>query len=116
MVLNGRTIVNADLNSVSSAASSAVAVIPPDLRFSIVNSPGADAYPISTATWLLAYRDVSDRAKGIALTRMLWWATHEGQQFNNGLAYATVPAALTAKSEDFIRQISVQGQPIFPGR
>jgi len=74
------------------------------------------AYPISTATWLLAYRDVSDRTKGLALTRMLWWATHEGQRFNNDLAYATVPAAITSRSEEFIRQIAVQGVPIFPNR
>ena len=47
---------------------------------------------------------------------MLWWATHEGQRFNNDLAYAVVPPEPTAKSEDFIRQITVQGQPIFPGR
>ena len=35
----------------------ASATIPADLRFSIVNAPGDDAYPISTATWLLVYRD-----------------------------------------------------------
>jgi phosphate transport system substrate-binding protein len=110
------TFINASLDSVSAAAASLASSIPTDLRFSIVNSPGADAYPISTGTWLLVYRDTTDRAKGLALTRMLWWATHEGQQFNNDLAYAVVPAALTTRSEEFIRQITVQGQPIFPNR
>jgi phosphate transport system substrate-binding protein len=104
------------LESVTAAAASSATAIPPDLRFSIVNAPGADAYPISTATWLLTYREVGDRGKGLALTRMLWWATHEGQRFNNGLAYATVPAELTTRSEEFIREITVQGKPIFPGR
>ena len=107
--------VQASLDSVTAAASGAIATIPADLRFSIVNSPGPDAYPISTATWLLVYRDMTDRSKGLALTRMLWWATHEGQQYNNALAFATVPPELTAKSEAFIRQIDVNGQPIFPG-
>jgi phosphate transport system substrate-binding protein len=110
------TFINASLDSVSAAASSAASSIPADLRFSIVNSPGPDAYPISTATWLLAYRDMSDRAKGLAVTRMLWWATHEGQRFNNDLAYAVVPSEITTRSEEFIHQITVQGQPIFPGR
>jgi phosphate transport system substrate-binding protein len=108
--------INPTLDSVTAAAASAVGSIPADLRFSIVNSPGPDAYPIATATWLLAYRDVSDRAKGLALTRMLWWATHEGQRFNNDLAFATVPDALTARSEQFIQQITVQGSPVFPNR
>jgi phosphate transport system substrate-binding protein len=103
------------LDSVTAAASSSSSAIPADLRFSIVNAPGADAYPISTATWLLVYRETGDRAKGLALTRMLWWATHEGQQYNNGLAFATVPPELTARSEAFIRSMTAQGQPIFPG-
>jgi len=91
-------------------------MIPADLRFSIVNSPGTDAYPICTGTWLLVYRDMTDQAKALALTRMLWWATHEGQRFNNDLAYAVVPPELTAKSEEFIHQIKVQGSPVFPNR
>jgi phosphate transport system substrate-binding protein len=78
--------------------------------------PGADAYPISTATWLLTYREVGDWSKGLALTRMLWWATHEGQQFNDDLAYASVPPELTLRSEEFIRQITAQGRPVFPAR
>ena len=87
-----------------------------DLRFSIVNAPGANAYPISTATWLLINRDQTDRAKALALTRMAWWATHEGQATNNALAFATVPPEMTAKSEAFIREINFNGTPIFPGR
>ena len=104
------------LQSVSAAAASAATSVPADLRFSIVNAPGPDAYPISTATWLLAYRDMADRAKGLAVTRMLWWATHDAQRFNNDLAYATVPPEITQRSEAFIRQIAVNGQPIFPGQ
>jgi 2-polyprenyl-6-methoxyphenol hydroxylase-like FAD-dependent oxidoreductase len=72
------------------------------------------ATPSATATWLLVYRDMPDRAKALAVTRMLWWATHEGQRFNNDLAYATIPAAITTRSDDFIRQTTVQGRPIVP--
>jgi len=108
--------VDPSLEGVTAAAASAVTSIPPDLRFSIVNAPGETAYPISTATWLLVYRDMPERSKALAISRMAWWATHEGQRFNNDLAYATVPPELTARSEDFIRRLSVNGQPIFPNR
>ena len=108
--------VEPSLQAVTAAAANAISTIPADLRFSIVDAPGEDAYPISTATWLLAYRNMTDEAKGIALTRMLWWATHEAQQYNSELQFATVPPAMTAKSEEFIRQISVNGRPVFPGR
>jgi phosphate transport system substrate-binding protein len=108
--------VDPSLETVTAAAASAVALLPADLRFSIVNAPGETAYPISTATWLLVYREMPDRAKALAVTRMAWWATHEGQRFNNDLAYATVPPELTVRSEEFIRQVTSGGRAIFPER
>lgn len=108
--------IDPSLDSVTAAAASAAQSIPPDLRFSIVDAPGDDSYPISTATWLLAYKSETDQAKAVALTRLLWWATHDGQKFNKDLAYATVPDPITRRSEEFIRAISVDGKPVFPGR
>jgi phosphate transport system substrate-binding protein len=108
--------VDPSLDSVTAAAAASAQSIPPDLRFSIVDAAGDGSYPISTATWLLAYKNETDQAKAIALTRMLWWATHDGQRFNKDLAYATVPDAITARSEQFIRQIMVGGKPAFPGQ
>jgi phosphate transport system substrate-binding protein len=108
--------IDPSLDSVTAAAAASAESIPADLRFSIVDAPGDASYPISTATWLLAYKNENDQARALALTRLLWWATHEAQRFNKDLAYATVPDAITARSEQFIRQIAVDGKPIFPGR
>src|SRR5262245_41910354 len=68
--------IDPSLAGVTAAAASAIDSIPPDLRFSIVNAPGAEAYPISTATWLLVYRDLPERNKQLSVARMAWWATH----------------------------------------
>jgi phosphate transport system substrate-binding protein len=108
--------IDPSLDSVTAAAASASQSIPPDLRFSIVDAPGDLSYPISTATWLLAYKNEPDQSKAVAISRLLWWATHDGQKFNKDLAYATVPDPITQKSEEFIRQISVEGNPVFPGQ
>lgn len=108
--------VDPSLDSVTAAAASSANAVPADLRFSIVDAPGDAAYSISTATWLLTYKNMTDQAKGLALTRMLWWATHEGQQLNKDVLYATVPPELTTKSEQFIKQITVEGKPVFPGK
>jgi phosphate transport system substrate-binding protein len=97
---------------VTAAAAASLQTIPPDLRFSIINAPGPQSYPISTATWLLANRNQADRPKALALVRMLWWATHDGQRLNKDLQYAVVPEGLTTKSEQFIRQINVNGKPV----
>ncbi|HEY3063648.1 MAG TPA: phosphate ABC transporter substrate-binding protein PstS, partial [Chloroflexota bacterium] len=88
----------------------------PDLRVSIVDEPGDAVYPISGFTWLLAYKNMTDKPKGLALTRMLWWATHDAQKFNAELGYAPVPKEITPKSDAMIRQISVEGAAVFPGR
>jgi phosphate transport system substrate-binding protein len=108
--------IDPSLDSVTAAAAASADAIPADLRFSIVDAPGEASYPISTATWLLAYKNETDQAKALALTRLLWWATHDAQRFNKDLAYATVPDAITARSEQFIRQISVESKTVFPGR
>jgi phosphate transport system substrate-binding protein len=108
--------IDPSLDSVTAAAAASAQNIPADLRFSIVDAPGDGSYPISTATWLLAYKSMTDQPKAVALTRLLWWATHEAQRFNKDLAYATVPPELSARSEQFIRQIGVNGKPAFPER
>ena len=110
------SFIEPSLDSVTAAAAASIQNIPPDLRFSIVDAPGEASYPISTATWLLAYATQTDQPKAVALTRMLWWATHDGQRLNKDLAYATVPLELTSRSEQFIRQISIGGKQALPER
>jgi len=106
--------IDPSLDSVTAAATAALQTIPADLRFSIVDASGDTSYSISTATWLLAYKNQTDQPKALALTRLLWWATHDAQTFNKDLQYAVVPAGLTVKSEQFIRQIVVNGKPVLP--
>lgn len=106
--------IDPSLDSVTAAAAAALTSIPADLRFSIVDAAGDTSYSISTATWLLAYKTQTDQAKALALTRLLWWTTHDGQKFNKDLQYALVPDGLTVKSEQFIRQIVFNGKPVLP--
>jgi phosphate transport system substrate-binding protein len=104
--------VDPSLDSVTAAAAASLTDIPPDLRFSIVDAPGDGSYPISTATWQLVYKNQTDQAKALAMARLMWWETHDGQQYNKDLQYALVPAGLTSKSEQFILQINVNGTPV----
>src|SRR6516164_1258958 len=74
------------LESVTAAL--ATAEIPDDFRFSITNSPGPDAYPISGATWLLVYEQQKDAAKGKKLVEFLKWAAKDGEKMATDLQYA----------------------------
>ena len=62
-----------------------------DYRVSIVNAPGPNAYPISSFTWILIYRNPPDAAKGKMLVDFLKWGVTEGQQYAAPLHYAPLP-------------------------
>jgi phosphate transport system substrate-binding protein len=108
--------VEPNLGSVTAAAAANAASVPADLRVSIVDAPGDASYPISGFTWLLAYKNQTDRAKATALTRLLWWATHDAQKYNSDLGYAPLPDGIVQRAETMIKSITVGGQPAFPGR
>ena len=62
-----------------------------DYRISIVNAPGADAYPIASFTWLLVYRTQRDATKAKKLKDFLHWYLHSGEGSASSLDYAPLP-------------------------
>ncbi len=104
--------VEPSLASTTAAAAGVADNIAPDLRASIVNAKGENAYPIAGFTWLLVYKEQKDQAKAIALTRVLWWAIHEGQKFTSDLDYAPLPDGIAKKAEDKVLSITLGGQPV----
>ncbi|MGO9338528.1 MAG: phosphate ABC transporter substrate-binding protein PstS [Terracidiphilus sp.] len=88
--------IKADLASITAAASDATAEKGDDLRFSILNAPGNDAYPISTFTWLLVpVRGLSTEKKP-AIADLLNWALTSGQRQCASLGYAPLPRQVVA--------------------
>lgn len=71
-----------------------VKLIPADYRVSITNSPGADAYPISSFTYLLIAVHSPDPAKGKVIKDLLSWIVNTGQNEVSALSYAPLPKAL----------------------
>lgn len=100
------------LESVSKAAEGIA--LPADLRVSITNSDNPEAYPIAGFTWLLAYQEIPDAKKALAVARFLWWGTHDGQRFAKDLGYAPLPRDVVAKAEAKIRSITSGGKAILP--
>lgn len=104
--------VRPSLDSTTAAASSIAGQMPDDLRVSITNAPGATAYPISSFTYLLVYKEQQDKAKGEALVDFLWWAIHDGEQMAKDKLYAPLPDEVVKKAETKIRSITFQGKPL----
>jgi phosphate transport system substrate-binding protein len=100
------------LESVTAAAAESLAATPEDLRVSITNAGGANAYPVSSYTYILAYRDQKDAAKGKALVDFLWWGIHDGEAFAKELQYAPLPAEIVKRAEAKINLITSGGKPL----
>ena len=84
------------IEAVTAAAAGAVAKLAPntDYRVSIVNAAGKGAYPISSFTWLLVYRQQSDAAKGKQLLDFVRWALTDGEKSAATLDYAPIPVVM----------------------
>lgn len=104
--------VEPSIDAVTAAAASASAETPDDLRVSITNSPGENAYPISSYTYILAYKDQKNADKGKALVDFLWWGIHDGEQFARDLQYAPLPAEIVKRAEAKINSITSGGKPL----
>jgi phosphate transport system substrate-binding protein len=87
--------VSPDLDTVSAAM--ATANIPDDFRFSIVNAPGDQAYPISGASWVLTYQHPKNAEKSKRLVSFLKWAVTDGQKITTTLDYAPLPDSVVQR-------------------
>ena len=95
----------ASVAGVTAAASGAAKNMPADYRVSITNAPGADAYPISSFTWLLIPTHWDDQAKGKVMVDFLNWMLDHGESEAEGLDYAPLPKAVADKVRATIGQI-----------
>lgn len=108
----GGSFVEPSIDSVTAAASASAGNTPEDLRVSITNAAGAQAYPISSYTYILVYKDQKDAAKGKALVDFLWWGIHDGENFAKELQYAPLPADIIKRAEVKINSITAAGAPL----
>jgi phosphate ABC transporter phosphate-binding protein len=99
-----KQFIEASLESVTAAAVGAD--IPDDLRYSLTDAPGKEAYPISGTVWAVIYEN-QPAGKGKAVVDYLRWVTHEGQQFAADLHYARLPDALVKRLEKKLDQVQV---------
>ena len=97
----------------TAAAAGAAASLPAnsDYRISIVNAPGAEAYPISSFTWVLLYEQQRDSTKGRQLVDFLKWALTDGGQQAAALDYAPLPASMASSLAERLTTIRLGAQP-----
>jgi phosphate transport system substrate-binding protein len=102
--------------SVASTTASANVPLPDDSKISLTNTSAPDGYPITGFSWILIYKDQNydNRKKERAekLINLIWWMTHEGQQYSEELHYAPLPEAAVSLGENILKSATFDSQPI----
>jgi phosphate transport system substrate-binding protein len=102
--------------SLASITSAANVEIPADTRIMITNSPNPDAYPITSFTWIILYKEQAyanrtpEEAKAtVYAIKWLIWA--DAQSIATSVHYASLPQQALERAEDLLRQITYEGKP-----
>jgi phosphate transport system substrate-binding protein len=69
----------------------------PGMGLSIVNQPGADSWPISTASFILMYKQPADKKASADALKFFDWSFKNGKQLALELDYVPLPDSLTAQ-------------------
>jgi phosphate transport system substrate-binding protein len=96
--------VSASLESIAAAASHSLKVSQ-EVKVSIVDAQGADAYPISSFTWIVVPLHSPNDATRNGLSGFLHWMLGEGQRQAAALGYLPLPKDVAIKEEAAIAKI-----------
>jgi phosphate transport system substrate-binding protein len=103
----------------SLAAASAAAEgikVPPDLTISVINSPNPTAYPITSQTFVIAYKDMCkagvSQSVASGVKKFITYGLGAGQGVEKQLDYAPLPAALLSKATAQLSELTCNGSPL----
>ncbi len=104
----------ADTKSISAAAD---VDMPNDTRVVITNSQNPEAYPISTFTWIIAYKEQNYNARSEVQAKALvgllnYIISEEGQAIATKTHYAPLPATVVEKTKANIEAMTYNGNKI----
>ena len=83
------------------------ATVKDDLTYDPLDAPGADAYPITSPTYLLAKTKYDDATKGKNVKAFMKWLLSDGQQYAESVNYSKLPTDLQQKALAQIDKIQV---------
>lgn len=87
--------VSPDEKTFSAAAAGVDWFSVPGMGVSMVDAKGADSWPISTASFILMYKQPADKAQSAEVIKFFDWAFKNGKQMAADLDYVALPDSLT---------------------
>ena len=97
----------------STTAAGEGVTVPADLRFTVINSPNAAAYPIASQTFIVVYKDPCkagmSQGNATALVGFLNYGLGDGQAVAKQLSYAPLPSAIADKAKASVATMTCNG-------
>ncbi|MGA1316863.1 MAG: phosphate ABC transporter substrate-binding protein PstS, partial [Rubrivivax sp.] len=91
---NGKFVMPGD-DTFAAAAAGADWFSVPGMGISLVNQPGDTAYPVVTASFILMYKQPTDKAAAAEVLKFFDWSFKNGKQMALELDYVPLPDSLT---------------------
>lgn len=76
-----------------------------DLRGAVADPDLADAYPIVTYSWILAYQQYDNPQKARVLKDVMQWGLTKGQSWGLELGYVPLPETIVSKAVSMLERI-----------
>jgi len=76
------------------------------------DTSAANAYPITTFTYLVTYQQQTSKTQGMLVVSFLWWVINSGQQAGASLGYIPLPQNVVSLDDATIKSITYNGIPI----
>jgi phosphate transport system substrate-binding protein len=102
-------VVQPDEKTFAAAAAGADWSKAPGLGISLNNQPAPDAWPITSATFILMHKNPADAKQSTEVLKFFKWALAEGQDMAKDLDYVPMPAATLPLIESSWKEIKGVG-------
>jgi phosphate transport system substrate-binding protein len=115
MINRDGQVVRADDVTFAAAAERADWNAAPGFGANLNNQPGANAWPMTSATFILMHRTAADPARSAEALKFFRWALNNGQKLATELDYVPLPANVVKQIEASWRDIrDASGKPVLP--
>ncbi len=103
------------IESFQAAAAGADWANTPGMAVVLVNQPGASAWPITGASFILMYKEQHDLDTAKEVLKFFHWCLTKGQDMAKALLYVPLPDQVVKIVESlWAKEIRYKGQPIWP--
>lgn len=103
--------------TLESFTAAAASEMPEDTRVMITNSANPAAWPITSFTWIIMYRELaygkhSPEAAEAAVSTVRWIISEEAQAIATSVHYAALPQNAYIQAAELLKGITYNGEPI----